>query len=491
MFGRVLPAAAALAVAAAVSSSARAAEVIGVLAVADPPGPPTELVEATAQFRAVLAERFPGVLDAIGLRARMVGQVPTSSLSEIDVAFAGAVATYQAGDYEGAIRTLRGAIEELEKLPDSPEAFAQWTRVMIRLARAEQTVGQRAAFQATLERLVRAAPQAKVDLTQYPPSFAAEVDRVRARLAALPKRSLKITAAQKGVAVYVNGRHVGTAPLTVELFPGRYRISGALQNLRVPGLTADLTEANESIHLDFALANALRPDAGPGLALPRADRTRETVAAAGWLGLDRVAAVTLLVENDVTYLQGTMFDVRRGSMTREARLRLSGGSPPQGGLTALAAFLMTGTPSSLVAAMVTAEPKRPAPEPASAAKFDLKAAPPRAEVPIASRPDDPWSRLPRWAPAAGAGLTVVLGTVAAVSAAKASSDYSRANGMVSGGSLRFGASPGQYNDYVSSGNSARNLAVGAGVAAGVSLAATSALAYVSYRRTGEVWPFRF
>jgi PEGA domain len=489
MIRRVLPTATAIALAAAVPYSALAAEVIGVLAVADPPGPPTELVEATAQFRAVLAERFPGVLDATGLRARMVGQVPTSSLSEIDVAFAGAVATYQAGDYEGAIRTLRTAIEELEKLPDSPEAFAQWTRVMTRLARAEQTVGQRANFQATLERLVRAAPQVKVDLTQYPPSFAAEVDKVRSRLAAQPKRSLRITAAQKGVAVYVNGRHAGTAPLTVELFPGRYRISGALQSLRVPGLTVDLSEANETVHLDFALANALRPDAGPGLALSRADRVRETVAAAGWLGLDRVIAVTLLVENDVTYLQGTAFDVRRGSMNREARLRLSGGSPPPGGLTALAAFLMVGTPSSLVAAMVTAEPKRPAP--ASAAQFDLKAAPPRAEIPIASRSDDPWSRVPRWGPAAGAGLAVVLGTVSAISAARASSDYSRANGMVSGGSLRFGASPGQYNDYVASGNSARNLAIGTGVAAGVSLAASTALAYVSYRRTGHVWPFRF
>lgn len=465
-----------------------ASENLGVLAVAEPPGPAPELVEATSQFRRALAERTPGVLDASELRLRMAGQTPTASLSEVDRALAGAVATYQAGDYDGAIRTLRAVIEDIERLPDSPEAFAQWTRAMLRLARAEQTVGQRAELQATLERLVRADPQVKVDLTQYPPSFAEHVDAARSRVAALPQRRLTVTSAQKGVTVYVNGRQVGAAPVTVTLPSGKHRISGALKDLRVPGVTADLSQADQVVPLDLALAQALRPDAGPGLALVRGDRSRDIVAAAAWLGLDRVIATSTVAEGDVTYLQGTLFEVRRGVLHREARLRLTGGAPPPGGLAALAAFLMTGQPSALVAGTST-----PPPPAAPARAADLAAAPPPAslgahELGVEARPR---SRLLKWSPVAGAGLAVGLGAVAAWSALKADDEYSAANGMLASGTLRPGASPEEYNAHISDGNSARRLAAGAGIGAATALAASAVLGYLSYRDSGEIGPFRF
>lgn len=190
----------------------------------------------------------------------------------------------------------------------------------------------------------------------------------------------------------------------------------------------------------------------------------------------------------MTYLQGTLFDVRHGAMHREARLRLSGGLPPPAGLSALAAFLMTGRPSALVAATKGGEPRAQAPV---AAEPDLRV-PPRAG-PSGFVELQPWrgSAFLRWSPVAAAGVAVGLGAVSAWSAARASSAYGRANGLLEDGSLRLGTSPGQYDGHISDGNSARSLAVGSGVAAGVALAASGVLGYLGYRESREIGPFRF
>jgi hypothetical protein len=493
--------------------AAGATEAVGVLAVSEPPGPPPALVEATVQFRAVLAQHAPGVLDAAELRQRMVGQAPSTSLSELDRAHAGALATYQAGDYDGAIRTLRSVIDELEKLPDGEEAFAQWTRAMLRLARAEQTVGRRAESKAALLRLVRANPQVKVDLTQYPPSFAQQVEAAKAELAVLPKRKLSVTSSQKGVTVYVDGRQLGTAPVTVSLVPGRYRVSGATRELRIPGIQTDLSEADQVVSLDLALAGALRPDAGPGLALPREDRALKIVAAAASLGLDRVIATTTVVDADVSYLQGTLYEVRRGVMSREARVRLAGGLPPPGGLSALASFLMTGRTSALVSesapaalpplaiappaaapetAPATPAVAAPAAPAAAAAAPDLSAPPPKDPFALLGAGERPRrSAVLQWSPVVGTGLAVGLGAFATWSALKANDSYSKANALVQNGALRLDSSPAEYNGHINDGNSARQLAAGTGIAAGVTLAASATLAYLNYRATGQFGPFGF
>jgi hypothetical protein len=475
--------------------AATAGEVIGVLAIEEPPGPSPQLVEATAQLRAVLAGRTRGVLDATALRERMIGEAPRASLSEIDLALAGAVATFQAGDYEGALRTFKAVVDDVEKLPDGPDVFAQWTRAMLRLARAEQTLGRRAELAATLERLVRAAPHVKVDATQYPTSFASEVDAVRARLTALPKRKLTVTATQPGVKVFVDGREAGTAPVTLSLVPGRHRVSGRHGALRVPGVVADTSQADQIIALDLDLAQALRPEAGPGLALARTGRAHRIAIAGAWLGLDRAVTTSLVRELDVAYLQGTLFDVRRGIVHREARLRLTSGSPPAGGLAALAAFLMTGEPSTLVAAVPSGGAQAAAkPEGEGGAKpsADLAVRPPaRAELDVDVGASKRGSRILRWSPVVAAGLAVGLGAVAGYEALQASRSYSRASDLVSSGSLRLDASPHDYNAYVSDGNSQRQVAVASGIGAGVALLTSGALGWLSYSRTGEIGPFRF
>jgi hypothetical protein len=479
-----------------------AAETMGVIAVAEPPGPPPELAELAHQLRSVVAERTRGVLEASELRERMTGQISTASLAELDRAYAGALATYQNGDFEGAIRTLKAVIEDLERLPCGPETFAQWTRAMLRLARAEGTIGRKAEARATLERLVRTAPNVKADPNQYPPSFEKQIDDVRAQLRQQPRRKLAVTSTKRNAKVYVDGRDVGSAPVTVELVPGKYRVSGSLAALHVPGIVVDLSEEDQAVELNFSLAEALRPSFGPGLALPEVDRPRSLVTAGASLGVDKLLAARFQKESDVTYLVGTLYDVRRGMLMREGRVRLAGKSAPAGSLSGLAGFLITGQASDLVAAMTTTP--QPTPQPTAPSKArqksatsDLSVRAPSADRTIPGPVETTTtgtggSKALGWT-AFGAGtLAIVFGGVAVVEGFAAKGKYNDANALTNpDGTLNTGANRVTYFQSIADGNSARTVAYATAGGAAACAVTAGILGYLSYKQTGEVGPFRF
>jgi hypothetical protein len=477
------------------AQDAFAAESFAVVAVAGPPGPGPELSELTQQLRLVVAERASGVLSTNELRERMTGQTSSATLGELDRAYAGALARYQNGDFEGSVRTLRAVVEDLERLPPGQEAFNQWTRAVLRLARSEQTLGRGGQARELLVRLVRANPGVKVDLTDYPPSFLKQVEELKAHVAKLPKHTLTVNATAKGAKVFVEGREVGVTPLTLDLPAGRYRVSGLVQSLHVPTVIADLTAEAQSVMLNFALADALRPGSGPGLALPETDRATKIVACGAWLGVDKLLAAQLLNDGGVEYLSATLFDVRRGMLLREGRVRLNARDAPAGSLTALAAFLISGQPSKLVAQTQVVPTPADAVKPAPERKPSLQAKPqeskPAVDVsepaPVASGK----SKMLGWTAVGSGVLGVVLGGFAIYESSVASSKYSKANGLASGGVLNTNASAGEFNSLVSSGDSAKNAAVISGTAAAGCLVVSGALGYLSYKQTGEIGPFRF
>jgi hypothetical protein len=486
-----------LALAQAVAAPAAAAESLGVVAVAEPPGPAPELAELTHQLRGVVAERAQGVLEASELRERMTGQTSSATLAELDRAYAGALATYQNGDFEGAVRTLRAVIQDLDKLPPGAEMFSQWTRAMLRLARSEQTLGRGGEAKEVLERLVRANPTVKVDVNQYPPSFVRQVDEVRGQISVLRKHKLSVNSTAKGAKVFVEGREVGTAPVVIDLPPGRYRISGAVGNLRVPGVPVDLTEEGQSVVLNFALAESLRPTVGPGLALAETDRAKNLVAAGAWLGVDKLLATRLVAEAGVEYLSAGLYDVRRGILQREGRVRLANKIAPPGGLSALASFLITGQASQLVAA-TPVTPAVPLPPPPPGTKPSLEVKPPKPTATAASDMDlrQPSgagkSKTMGWAAVGAGGLSVVLGVVAVYEGLQANSKYGDAKNMLqSDGAVKQDQSVSRYNSLVSDGNSAKSVAYVSGGAAVGCAVLSGVLGYMSYKQTGEIGPFRF
>jgi PEGA domain len=458
-------------------STARAEESIGVLAVAEPPGPDARLVELTGQLRSAFATRTAGVLDAAALRDRMVGRAPPAALPELDRAYAGAIAAHAAGEYESSNRTLRSVVDALEALPEGPEVFAAWTRAQLRLARSEQELGRGVTAQAVLERLLRAAPELRADPRQFPPSFHGLVEEARARLRSLGTRRLTVES-QPEARAFVEGREVGTTPVTLDLPPGRYRVAGLSGGIRAPVQLVELTE-DRRVQLDLSLLDALRPDSGPGLSLPMVDRGPRLLAACSRLGLDRAVMASLLPAGEVTFLSATLLDARRGRAEREGRIVLGGGQASRGALEALAAYLVAGTPSPLVST----------PEGSSLPVASLlPAGSSPLAAPVASRRGSPLG----WAALGTGAAALVTGVLTAMNARDAQGRYADARAMVGGdGRVAPPATVAQYNAVIAAGDGARDRAVGYGVATGATLAATAVLSYLSYRQTGEVGPFRF
>ena len=449
----------------------RAAETLGVLPVAASPGPSPELVSAAGELRKAIAERNSGVLDTQQLRDRMTGKAPGATLAELDRAYGGARASYGSGDYEGSVRTLRAILEELEKLPDSEEVFSQWQRALLRLAREESDLGNADVARGTIERLVRAAPQVDVDSAQYPPKFIRLVDEVKAQQKALPSRKLTVTSQAKGARVFLNGRDVGTAPVTLSLARGAYRVTGVLGTTRTPASPVDLSQADVALTLDFTIPDSLRPNLGPGLALADGQRARQLVAVGGFLRLDAVLAASFVEEGGVQYLAGALYDVRRGMLTREGRVRLSNQAVPYGGTNALADFLVTGqATSTLVEIPGGAKPDLRAPAKVTSAGPDLQA---RVPGEVKTTPMGWWSL--------GTGAAgVALGGVAIWQASVSNDKYAKARGLLlPGGTIP--ADNSAYNKFLSDGDSARGRAIGIGAAAGACVVTSVVLTVLSHQ----------
>jgi hypothetical protein len=469
----------------------RAGEAMGVLAVAPPPGPGPAVAELTMQLRDRMAERRTGVLDAARLRERIAGRDVEAALVSLDLEYEEARAAYTRGEYEESVRALRALVEDLEELPDAPEVFAHWTRAMLRLARSEQSLGRDDASRRHLERLVRAAPDLEIDRTLHPTRVVNEVERARAALRRDPVRTLRVTTSVGGAAVYLQGRPAGRAPLAASVPSGRYRLSAAHGALRAGPVVVDLREADQSVLLDFTVAEALRPAAGPGVAVASGDPAAQIVAAGAYLHLDGVVAVSLVDEDGATHVVGSLYDVPRGVLVREGRVRLASGSVPVGGMSALAEYLLTGDASSGLAEVPG--------QPRAGAAVDLRAAPtaettaqpPGLRSALARGVPPASSRTLGWATLGSGVAALALSAVGFVEMRSAEDSYERARRLRATGALATSEGVSRFNALVIEGNDARRNGTIALAGAGVAAATAGILGYVNYRRTGELGPFRF
>jgi hypothetical protein len=176
-------------------------------------------------------------------------------------------------------------------------------------------------------------------------------------------------------------------------------------------------------------------------------------------------ATSFLDEGGTSYLLGSLYDVRRGMLMREGRVRLADRSLPREGAARLADFFVTGriTPP-------------------------VESYPP---IGVSLPPVVEKSRTLGWT-AFGAGMaTVGLGGVSVWQAVSSGSSYDSARKLLQANGGVQSQDAGAYNKYLASGDSAHSRAIVTGIGAGISAVTTGVLGYLSYRQTGEIGPFRF
>ncbi|HEX9289433.1 MAG TPA: hypothetical protein VF904_07920 [Anaeromyxobacteraceae bacterium] len=460
------------------AAPAAAFETLAVVAVADPPaGPDADLAELAHQLRAGCRDRVGGIEDVPTMRARLLGQRSNATVTELDRAYGGALAVYQNGEFESAIRTLKAIVEDLESLPESDEAYAQWVRAQLRLAHAALTIGHEKDADEAMSAVARTDPAVQPDADQYSPTYRRKFEAAKAKIRALPARKLQVSAEGFQGTVFVNGRPMGTTPLALWLPAGVYRIGGASGSLHVPSFGVDLQAEDRNVLLDFALAEALRMNAGPGLALTAADRGGALVRAGAWLAATRVVAASVVSDRDAQFLNGALYDVQRGALLREARVRMAAGSVTSVQLGALAAFLLTGQPARGVEPVRSEPVALPAPGPsiaASAPPPNLTAATALGRAP-AARPG--WLR-----PAAYAAGAVGLGLagVATWQGIAARNGYRDADAMLRpDDTLVPGATRATHDARLASADGAKRNAYLSAAGTAVFAAAAGLLGYLS------------
>jgi hypothetical protein len=449
-----------------------AADGLGVIAVAEPPGPDRALARLTEQLRAALAERAPGVLTADALRDRTEGRPSLAALDALDRTYADALTAHAAGNFDGSVQTLRSALDGLEQLPETGEVRGRWIRTMLRLARVEQELGHRVEAQAALEQLLRAAPDLEPDLRDFPPSFLGLLDEARERLRSMGTHRLTVRA--KGeVTVFVEGREMGPAPVVLQLPPGTYRVDGRRGEALVPVTVADLTDGDRTLSLDTSLAEALRPEAGPGFALPRDARPARVAALAAGLGLERAVAVSLLTTGEKVLLVASLHDAQRGTVEREGRIELVGGAAAPDAVADLAGFLLAGHGSALVSTATGPSLGLGIPEQDRLA-LSLSI---RKELEVT-----PEQKAYRTAALVVGAATLFTGALAIAFAMNSSTNYEVSRSVLGPDGLPVGGvSSSTVNTFIQSGDGYKAAAIGCGIAAGAGLLATGLFTYLGFR----------
>jgi hypothetical protein len=446
-----------------------ASESLGVVAVSAPPGSAPALLGMTEQLRQRIADRHDGTLEPSQLLERIAP--PTSeALPAQERALDQARQAYLEGDVERSLRMLRQVAEALERHPGGDPVQALWARTLLRLARTELDVGRRDAARATLERLLRSVPDLVVDPLLVPARLVEELESVRSELRALPVGTLAVASSPTGASVFVNGRALGAAPVRLELPVGRCRVAGATETSQVGPFEVEVGDKGKEILLDFSALESLRAGSGRGLALAAEERPRRLLAVGEQLGLGRVVGVAEGGSSE--YVLASVYDVRRGVLEREGRLRLEAGAFPIGGDVALADFIVSGRTDSPLVQVPSLEVRAP-------------------PVPALSAPSPAGHPVLRWSPVVTAAATVGFTTLAVLELHAAQGSYDRATQYRAQNGVATFGSVATYNGYVADGDAAKGRAVPYWTAAGVSAVATAILGYVSYRRTGEVGPVRF
>jgi PEGA domain-containing protein len=190
-----------------------------------------------------------------------LGGAATRSLDELEQSLATARDQFLNGQPDPAARAAEQIERDLQRLEPSERRWALERNVLASMAQIRARTDKEGA-RALLERIAAVDPGYELDRTVYPPSFRADYDSVRSAVKQAGLGKLDLTTEPTGTPVFVGGRPVGKAPVTLSLPPGKYRVEGGWG---YRGLAAEVEVglSPRKFVLSRSVQGAVLPDAGP------------------------------------------------------------------------------------------------------------------------------------------------------------------------------------------------------------------------------------
>lgn len=204
-----------------------------------------------------------------------------------------------------AVKLLKGAVTRYERAASLLENFDGLFAAYTGLAEAAARQGDDAQATAWLEQMSAVNPEHELDVRVFPPNFINAHRKVRAALLDGERGSIVVDASGAGADVFVDGRNVGKAPVTITALPaGRHFVRVVQKDVGLMGAVVDITAgASETVSPGFVQSDSAGPSAELAGNTLSPESATAIAAAARAAGVE-VAVVGVVTKQDASVPAG-------------------------------------------------------------------------------------------------------------------------------------------------------------------------------------------
>ena len=333
-----------------------------------------ELIAATQTFSAAVVTKAGSAALTSEAVLERFRPVPTLSSEELNRQLEAAQTQFYAGAYDKALEGLRQSIAAIERLSPRAEPWKLMSRALMLQALVLKSVGKKNEALEAQKRVLRIEPSFKLDSDYYTPATIQAFEVLRKEMLKVKKAKLTITSSPIAH-VFLDGAPVGKTPFAGEFPLGDYRLS-LLGGERV-SFTRDLKlSRDEAVQVDLAFEGRLSPQAPLCLNGDPSEGVDAALKLAALAGADNVVVLGLEARNNEPgRVNAVLLEVNKGTKVRDGGIRFMGAGRSEA-ITALAGFILMGSPSAVEVAALDARSTEP----------EVVAAPAAAPVPTATLP---------------------------------------------------------------------------------------------------------
>jgi PEGA domain len=296
---------------------------------------------AARSFRAALTQRYGPSVQTEVETAAPFGGLAERTVPELNGSLSSARSDFYSDKPDAALATLNKALEDITRVAPSDTRWST-ERDMFTFLAQMQLKTDRAAAESSLARVFRVDPDYKPDTTIYPPSFQRFAADVKKAVKKQPTNRLDIAVSPSGKRVYVGGKRMGVAPLSIRVPAGDYRVEvdwgyrglGRKVTVPVPPAVAKPVELAQSVE------GGVAPDGGPCVE-PLPDVSGALARLLPLVGASKIYGVRSETSGADQY--ATVTEVTGGGAEqRTVRVKLAPGAPEGEALGLMAGYFSTG-----------------------------------------------------------------------------------------------------------------------------------------------------